>query len=180
MLLVPFLRNEFKTEHYINRLSDGVILHATRINKGPLFENSRVLLTHYSHEGATGFVLSENLNAALSRYEKVGQQNNSKKQLDTRILEHMKQTIPDYDAVYWGGPVAITKRFKVSFSVDSGSIQVDPKPVTNDDSIVMASFVGYSGWRPGQLEQEIRDGDWSVFKVDPNKIKDWLVSPLEE
>ena len=39
-----------------------------------------------------------------------------------------------------------------------------------EDQPVIHTFLGYSGWAPGQLEEEMRSGSWVTLKARPNIV----------
>ena len=39
-----------------------------------------------------------------------------------------------------------------------------------EDAPAIRFFAGYAGWAPGQLEDELRRGDWVVIKALPNLV----------
>lgn len=40
----------------------------------------------------------------------------------------------------------------------------------NQDSVSSRAYAGYAGWAPGQLQAEIKRGDWLVVNTDPSII----------
>lgn len=135
----------------------------------PVFGHSVVLLVDHDEEGSFGFVISKP--SALSLPE---------------ILRELKLepgTRCEAIDVVRGGPV----------SEETGWVIFDPRGVgmlpddtmhLRDDLAVTASFemlekiardegpergllaLGYAGWGPGQLEEELREGSWLPFDVD--------------
>jgi putative transcriptional regulator len=59
------------------------------------------------------------------------------------------------DGVFWGGNFA-----EVKSSILSGAIKEDE----------IRFFLGYSGWSPNQLDEELKQYSWLVSKITPTSI----------
>jgi putative transcriptional regulator len=64
-------------------------------------------------------------------------------------------SIPVIGNIYWGGDYSVVERL-----ISSGSI--------NREQIRF--FLGYSGWSPSQLEQELTNNAWVVADIKPEEI----------
>ena len=135
----------------------------------PNFERSVVLLCEHSEEGAFGFVLNRPTPVVINE-------------------AHPQITNQDFE-IYIGGPV---EQNTLHYVHRLGN-KLDDALQLNDDlywsgdfetliSLLNAGlvklgqvrfFVGYSGWGPGQLEEEIADDSW-VVNQNPS------INPLEE
>ena len=159
----------------VGQLTSGALLVATRRLPDPNFAETVVLLIQYSRDGAAGLVLNRPSGVAVSR------------------------ALPGVEAVagldapaFIGGPVAPEMVLALS------RVACDDCPtVAHDVHLVKAAdtlrglvahgtdrrqfrvFVGYSGWRDGQLEEEVRRGAWRVvpaeatFVFDPDPPSLW-------
>jgi putative transcriptional regulator len=88
------------------------------------------------------------------------------------------------DPVYYGGPFsrgALVALVKTSVTPGAGSLMLMKNlymafRVNTIDQIIEATpnearyFVGYVGWRPGELRNEIDRGIWSVLSADPDVV----------
>jgi putative transcriptional regulator len=89
------------------------------------------------------------------------------------------------DKVYFGGPVAIESIWFLlrADSPPEHAIRVlDGVYLSNDRELLrklltrekpmdgLRIFVGYAGWGPGQLENEIARGDWTLAPADASAI----------
>lgn len=101
------------------------------------------------------------------------------------LFPHIDRLRHVSDRVYFGGPVdfesvwflfrarrayrhAIKVLSGVYLSSDASLLRrllVRDNPMTS-----LRIFVGHAGWAPGQLQGEIRAGDWTVRHVDPGAI----------
>lgn len=130
------------------------------------FKRSVVLLAEYNHEGALGFILNRPINFKVD--ELLGE-------------------FPDFDNyAFFGGPVATNTIHYVhrSGNILDGSIEITDNIYWGGDYEKLKSlisnglitgkdirfFVGYSGWSPGQLEDELVNGSWIVSPSDPNYV----------
>jgi putative transcriptional regulator len=129
----------------------------------PNFRRTVVLMTHHDDEGAVGLVLS--------------------RPSDLRIDE----AVPDLgelpyadEVVYLGGPVQpeavvvlaeLTEAPEESAAIVGHVIYMPPN---TDPAELRASrvrvFAGYSGWGPGQLEQELEEPAWIVAEAEPTDV----------
>ena len=138
----------------------GAVLIAAPTLKDPHFRKTILFLSHHSAEdGALGFVLNRPLHKTVG------------KMLSTHPAE-IFTPIP----LFYGGPVAQDEvsiaslrwmghpnavKFQ-SFADFSESTDIPPERRQG-----LRAFAGYSGWSPGQLEEEIAQGAW--FLIHPNR-----------
>ena len=144
----------------------GRIIISEPFLPGNFFSRSAVLLVDYSATGAVGFILN--------------------KPFETKIMELMAIT-PDYHPeIFAGGPVSNDSLFYIHTlgNMIEGSIHVKDdlfwggdfnqlklliaEGVAKSDQVKF--FVGYSGWSPGQLEDEIVENSWLVSEADIHQV----------
>lgn len=132
----------------------------------PNFKRSVIALCEHNEEGSIGFVLN--------------------KPLDIK-LEDLLESFPEFDAgVYFGGPVAtdtIHYIHNVGELLD-GSVQICQGVHWGGDfeklKFLVGSelvkpqnirfYIGYSGWSPGQLKDEMELGSWVIDELDSNYV----------
>ncbi len=146
VVATPIIRDRLTAQGYLAALSGGVVLEATQKLKASVFHNTKILLVDYLPEGATGLVLN-------------------------RPLEN---------GTRWGGPVAPNHQFWLSYQPDAGVVRMLTNPVKNETEglggLITARFLGYAGWRPNQLQAEVKRGDWRVYPASADKISQWLAT----
>jgi putative transcriptional regulator len=125
------------------------------------FTRSVVLLVRHGDEGALGIILNRRTNASL-------------RDAWTKVSE-----VPCHreEPLFLGGPcegplVALhTREFLLEIEVlpglyfSAGKEQLERLVAETDDSPVRF-FAGYAGWSPGQLEEELARGAWSVMPAE--------------
>jgi putative transcriptional regulator len=161
----------------------GMFLVASRELTDPNFSKSVVLILRYDESGAMGVIVNRRTRATL------------------------EDAMPEIDGarevgnpIYLGGPVQIgTLRFlaRADQPLEDadyvlGDIQVSASRSLLDrlvaefaDDSRLRVFIGYSGWAPGQLENEIARGGWhvvpataaQVFSAEPEGLWSKLAPP---
>ncbi len=141
-------------------LAAGRFLIASRRLQGPLFAESVILLLEYSANGALGLVINRQTSALLGD-----------------LLPEAARLSERRDRVYIGGPVepgimtflirsdtGVPGAFPVIGGVyATGSAKVLRRLIRSAVSTDnFRAFIGYSGWGPGQLDDEFSRGDWHV------------------
>ena len=125
----------------------------------PNFERTVILLCEYNEEGSVGFVL--NKPSILKFDEAIEDVQNFNVQLyiggpvqqDTLHFIHragdlLEGSIRIEENIFWGGNYE-----QLITMINSGNIN-------NND---FKFFLGYSGWAPGQLEEELKQKSWIIF-----------------
>ena len=153
----------------------GKLLIAMPSLADPNFWRSVVVLGVHSHEeGAFGLVINRNLDVDLGE-----------------ILVELGKESPknDLPEVLAGGPVEPSQGFVL---FERGENTVAAEDIAISDSIIVSGntetlaglalgqdedtryflLLGYSGWYPGQLEQEIEDNSWLVAPLDTSILFD--------
>ena len=145
-------------------LAKGVFLVASRNLVDPNFRQTVVLIVAHGEDGAMGVVVNRptplTLGAALPDIEELAER---------------------ADLLYVGGPVATTQITLLLRAASppenalhvfqdvyfSGSLTTLMQLIRNHDlAETMQAYAGYAGWAPGQLEGELKRGDWSLVEAD--------------
>ncbi len=126
----------------------------------PNFERSVILLCEHTQEGSLGFVLNkpstlklEDVLDEVVGYDKIlytggpVQMNTLHFIHKTSLLRENAEEVNDH--VYWGGD------FEQLLTL------INTKQLSPDD---IKFFIGYSGWSTGQLEAELEENAWIVYK----------------
>ncbi len=168
--------NIFDTNIPIVQPAKGKILIAEPFLKGPYFGRSIILLTEFGKEGAVGFVL----NKASNVYPD----------------EVIDDILSFKGELFIGGPVSSDTLHFIHTLGDvlPGSVKVTEdiywggnfdklKDLINSDVATYKQvkfFAGYSGWSPGQLENEIKDKSWIVTEIDDKTIMNENIDDIWE
>ena len=128
----------------------------------PNFRRTVVLMTHHDEEGVMGLVLSRP--SPLSVADTV-----------PGLAD-----LPGADCVYVGGPVqtdvivALVELEEPDAEVPAiiGNVGYLPGEGDTDDLEIarVRVFAGYSGWGPGQLEEEMAEPAWIVVRAEPDDV----------
>jgi putative transcriptional regulator len=150
-----------------NKPLNGSILISEPYLGDPNFERTVVLIcSHVEDEGTFGLVLNRKSNLKLSDVVDVFNDTFEAElgiggpvQYNTLHYIHRINDIPQavalHDGLYWGGDFESLRTL-----IAAGS-------VGNDD---IRFFLGYSGWTPGQLQEEIDKNVWIVNNNAANKL----------
>jgi putative transcriptional regulator len=152
----------------------GVILVAPPMMHDPNFRRSVVLLCEHSPEGSLGLILNRPLGVHLAEvvpgidgHEHPLVQGGPVQTDTLHFLHTFGELVPDSkpvgNGIYWGGDFEMMKML-----IETGR-------VSRSES---RFFLGYSGWSPGQLLEEINQGGWilspgdaeAVFKSDASNL----------
>ena len=147
----------------------------------PIFKKSLILLCNYDKNGAMGLIINKPIDNEMIS-EIFFNKNTSKIKKKTKI--------------YFGGPVSLNTGFVLhdsNYSTNKTLNISKELSITSDEKIFKdielscgpTNFLltlGYAGWDKGQLEHEIKNGDWLIAPADSNFIfktsddKKWDVS----
>lgn len=143
----------------------GKLLVATPAVEGDAFRRSVILMLHHDADGAQGVVLNHPLEAAVDA-----------------VLPGWQAVATAPRTLFRGGPVGTDSAIGI-VSVPGereptlgvrrlfrgiGVVDLDaPPPLVAPEVAGLRIFAGYAGWSGGQLEGEIRRGDWYVVEAEP-------------
>jgi putative transcriptional regulator len=142
-------------------LAAGKVLVAPRGSRDPLFARSVVLLVRFDRTGALGLMLNRRTKVPISH-----------------ALPKVKGATSDSHPVFVGGPVDPGTVFALARapSKPKGTTEVFGdiyliqtrtalEKALGEDSTAsgLRIYVGYCGWGPQQLQNEVREGRWYIF-----------------
>lgn len=141
---------------------------------GDIFKRSVILITEHNEEGSVGFIINKSTDYKLHEviddfpefdapvYAGGPVQQNALNFIH-RSNVYLEGAFEISNGIYWGGNFEMLKLL-----IENGS--VDPED--------FKFFLGYSGWSPEQLNNEIRQNSWylkksteeNIFDQDPGKL----------
>lgn len=142
----------------LSQPESGKILIAEPLLGDPNFDRSIVLLAEHNENGSIGFVLNRPVEVSFDDIV-IGFPDFEAQifeggpvQLDNLFFLHRKgDLLPGsekiMEGVYWGGDLEVLKEMIALEMMDADDIRF---------------FLGYSGWSPGQLEEELKLKSWLV------------------
>lgn len=152
----------------------GILLIAPPVLEDPNFRRTVVLLCEHGEEGSFGLILNRPLDLQLSDvmeeivvYDDTINLGGPVHRNTLHFLHRYDEALPDAitlpNGVQWGGDFDTLRALMESGDIDSDDLRF---------------FVGYAGWSPGQLEDEIEAGGWilaesskeAVFADEPSKL----------
>ena len=152
--------------------ASGTLLAATAILEDPNFRDTIVLVCRHDADGAYGLVLNrpahmplreifENLpvtgeGASLSRRVYIGGPVQPEEMQVLEVLRIGEDPVPE---AVWLAP-----------SVFVGGRWDSLEAILGRPASSLRLFLGYAGWGPGQLEDEIAEGAWEVWSADLRRL----------
>jgi putative transcriptional regulator len=154
----------------VTDLETGKLLVSPRDSPDPTFANTVILLIQFDEDATVGLVINRRSRVPISR-----------------ALHELKGADNRADPVYLGGPVSLASVFAL---LRAGSKPEEARRVLGNVYLLSSrpllektlatgagatdfhTFVGYCGWSPGQLENEMNLGVWYIFNGDANLVFD--------
>ena len=130
------------------------------------FRRSVVLLTEHTQEGSVGFVLNKpvdlSVNDVLSDFPEIETEISIGGPVNTNTVHYIHTlgtAIPNSVQVvgnlYWGGDFDAVKEMITSGRIKGHQIRF---------------FLGYAGWSPNQLDNELSENAWLVSEMNAEQI----------
>jgi putative transcriptional regulator len=144
-----------------SELAAGKLLVATRGGTDSIFAKSVILLVRYDQTGALGLIVNRQSTVSISH-----------------VLSELHDAAGHSEPVFVGGPVDLGTVFALARAPRkpegadevSGDIYVLATKTALENALGKAStpatlriYVGYSGWGPRQLDNEVLRGSWYIF-----------------
>lgn len=144
----------------------GHILIAEPFLNDIYFKRSIIFLTEHNDEGSVGFVLNKPVNLQIEEIINdfppfvcnisIGGPVSTN---TVHYIHTLGEAIPDsihvYNDIFWGGNFEAIKNL------------IEQKLVTKDQ---IRFFLGYSGWMPKQLAEELSQNSWLVCQINSGLI----------
>lgn len=130
------------------------------------FKKSVILLADHSSEGSFGLIINKPVDVKLSDISSEFEGFEAQVFLggpvktDSLFFIHTRpdlidEGVPILEGLYWGG------------NIDTVRELIHNQQLNKDD---IRFFVGYSGWSPKQLEQELESNSWVVSFTDIKQV----------
>lgn len=156
--------------------ANAIFLVAKREMRDPRFRESVVLVTQPREGGPFGVIINKPLPHRL-----------------TEVFPQYEKLKGTKDVIYYGGPVApqgLLVLLRAEKMPPNARRLLNDVYVINDPEVIdellqradpargLRVYAGYSGWAPGQLQNELARGDWhvapgnteAVFEKDPARV----------
>ena len=143
-----------------NNLYAGVCIKSTAALIGSFFEDTNIHIVEHNEEGSTGFVTNRPFEKSL---------NNLIEFNHCKPFPLMDGGPVDRDHIYvlHKRPDLIDGGKQVSNGLYLGGNMYQVIEAINTNAINRTEiqlFIGYCGWDPGELEEEVDEGSWIISK----------------
>ena len=146
--------------------------------RDPWFERALILLCQHDEDGALGLVINRESDIVLQE-----------------VVDKLAEDHGDFGALqdgdrptWWGGPVGDGAGFVLfpgavedgeGWSIDGVAISPSLERLADliRTGVAFELCLGYAGWGPGQLADEIATGSWVPVDIDPKIV---FETPLDE
>lgn len=156
----------FKIKHNNFAPSKGRVLVSEPFSADLFFKRSVILLTEHNKEGSVGFILNKPVEFPIEEILKDFPPFDANISIGGPVKTdtiHYVHTVGDLipnsvkvsGNLYWGGDFDILKQLIIANKINPKEIRF---------------FVGYSGWSPEQLSNEIQNNYWLVTELPENEI----------
>lgn len=146
--------------------SRGKLLIAEPFLNDPYFKRSVVLLTEHNEKGSFGFILNKpidlKLNEAIAEMPYIsapihlgGPVGRESLHFLHTLGDTLKGSLEVLKGLYWGGDFDQLKDMITAGTVTPEQVRF---------------FVGYAGWSPKQLDEELERNDWIVVNARINDV----------
>ena len=154
-----------------SNLNNHLIIAMPHLND-TIFNKSVILINDHSNDGTMGLIINKPIKSKDAAKILFNDFNDIAKKIKNNI--------------YFGGPVNLESCFILhdnSYLIDK-SLPLSPNLSLTTDTKAIDDIakgkgpkyykfnMGYSGWSSGQLEKEIKNGDWLILKNPDNFIFD--------
>jgi putative transcriptional regulator len=157
--------NFFEPDHTLEP-QKGRVLISEPFLQDNYFKRSIVLITEHNDQGTIGFVLNKpvdvNINEVIDNFPKIDIDVLLGGPVSTNTLHYIHilgdiipNSIPVLGNISWGGDFEVVERLIASGNLSKGQIRF---------------FLGYSGWSPNQLEDELAENAWVVGEMNADEI----------
>ncbi len=144
----------------------GKILISEPFMLDPNFRRAVVFMVEHGVEGTVGFVLNQETEVTIndiipqfplfdSRLHIGGPVQLDNMHFIHRLGKMIPGSVQICEGVFWGGDFEVLKKL-----IDEGKINLSD----------VRFFLGYSGWDPGQLENELNGNSWIVSDIVPDQL----------
>jgi len=138
------------------------------------FKRSVVLLAEHNEEGSFGVIINKPVQAKFNEIVK------DFPDLDTQLylggpvqsdslffIHTMGEVIPEsmeiIEGLYWGGDIEAVREMITLNKLDENNIRF---------------YIGYSGWAPQQLNDELKRNSWVVSNIDTEQLLNTMPNAL--
>jgi len=154
----------------VQGLGIGKVLVSSQDARDPVFAETVILLVRYDHDGTMGLAINRRTSVPISR-----------------VLQSLKGTKGRSDPVYMGGPVEVQNVLSLlkantmpegaahvfgKIYLVSSKLLLEKTLVGQADPSEFRVYLGYCGWGPGQLENEVGQGVWHIIAADADLVFD--------
>ncbi len=140
-----------------NPLVTGGVLIATPNLDGTSFERTVILITHYGPDGAMGIALNRDSGANINQY--FSDVPSAPLFLGGPVRPDALLILVHKPGTAVGSPVGED----VFFAAGATAFTFLKNTLSEERSAPWRAFAGYSGWSAGQLDEEVRRGDWETL-----------------
>jgi len=148
-----------------SKLEKGVFLVATKTLDNSPFDKSVIYVTQYGSSGTYGLIVNRRLPMAVNE-----------------VIPEAKQS-DDENNLFFGGPMHARHLFILTETNEAAGLHpvnhgiyfgAGPAIVSrlekSDNQHSIRTYAGFSSWGPGQIEQEIKSGDWLVIPANSQQL----------